>query len=154
MGCARCGHANPAGSLHCQSCGHRLFAWLGDPFGNLDPPAHPAASGTTAAITARSVATTSWGRWVTASVVVLLSYPFDETHGLWTLAGAVLLAVTLWRRPRVDWLVFLVLLVLAAVWPLAAAIRSLEPAPPARAAVTTAAQPSQPQALPANRRTP
>jgi hypothetical protein len=36
MECPRCRRVVSDGSLHCGYCGARLFAWLGDPFGNAE----------------------------------------------------------------------------------------------------------------------
>jgi hypothetical protein len=39
MRCPDCHASNPPDRRTCGVCGHRLFAWLGDPFGALDRPA-------------------------------------------------------------------------------------------------------------------
>jgi hypothetical protein len=125
--CPRCQHDNGATALYCDACRHRLFAWLGDPFGNLEPsgepvmrsgpwaPARPAAStssvGRTGQVAAPSTTAGSGFPFIKATVAgvfalfVLASAPLVVKL---LLIGAIVSALLVW--PGMGWLAFLGLL--------------------------------------------
>lgn len=119
MRCPKCQTENPSDTLYCDACHLRLFAWLGDPFGNLDLPvvaAQPSRSGGAASTLVSSTTPITgtqeysrerrhdetpafpWGKAVVTGLltVILLSSP------VWAVFTAVSLGLAIWRFPRIS----------------------------------------------------
>ncbi|MBI4497026.1 MAG: hypothetical protein HY689_03885 [Chloroflexi bacterium] len=105
MRCPQCQAKNRRESLDCGACGGRLFAWLGDPFGNLELPAalvrRPGAP-------AGSAAGFPWGKSLIAGTLLLLLFQVAPGR---TLVAAVAIAALLWRWPRMGGCAFTLVLV-------------------------------------------
>ena len=106
MRCPQCQQENRGHRLYCRACNHRLFAWLGDPFGNVELSGHLAPAGF------------PWGKAVAAAPFVL--WLFSVSPG-WAGLLAVMVGVALGRWRRLGWRPFGVLLgvALLAIWLLA-----------------------------------
>jgi len=100
-------------------CGHRLFAWLGDPFGSLNPPALAEAAGV-----APRARPTSTGKIVVALAAVVAVSLLSPG---WAAAMFAVCAIVLFRWPGASWWTWAMLLtsgvVLALLWALGAGAR-------------------------------
>ena len=142
MRCPACQTENADEALSCHRCRHRLFAWLGDPFGNLEPPGQPPAAET------RAPAGSRWEKVAVASLLVVLLLIVSPGSAVVT---AAVLAVVVRRWPAIGWGAFNVLLgaMLVAAWvlppipPLWSPARSPAPVPTRPPAVATATAQAQ-----------
>ena len=93
--CPTCGANNVLGMLNCAWCGARLFAWLGDPFGNLDLGGAEAG----AVLREQRRAGPPVGKLVLGG---LLAWALGYLWGLWSLLLVSLLGLVLWKSPRIG----------------------------------------------------
>jgi hypothetical protein len=125
MRCPQCHTESRPPDEFCARCGHRLFAWLGDPLGAIEA-AGPAAAAPGAPL-ARSSSTAKVAAALVAIVALALLSP------VWAALLFVTVGVVLWGWPRIGWGAYgalLISVVIAALlWALAWAGRSV----PARA---------------------
>ena len=153
MRCPTCDANPPSDPFICPSCGGRLFAYLGRPFGEDDPGTAPAATlAAPSPGSSRPNERSDHGglkvlAGLGAALVVLL-----VTRSAWGAAAlAVLMAVVLWRNPLIAWGRYVALLatMAAAIWLVvllfggsrtASVARPVAPASPAPAQATATAQ--------------
>ncbi len=118
--CPGCPATNPPTALYCWACRHRLFAWLGDPFGELEAPglpaqAHqqPAATGAAAAPAGAAPVRRAgypWGKLVVGGIAAWALWASLD-HGMPAALAAVAILAVLWRWPRMGWGPFMAVLV-------------------------------------------
>ena len=142
MRCPQCQTESRPPDEFCARCGHRLFAWLGDPLGAIEA-AGPAAAAPGAPL-ARSSSTAKVAAALVAIVALALLSP------VWAALLFVTVGVVLWRWPRIGWGAYGALLIsviiAALLWALASAGRSAPArAQPALRAATTLAQGTSPR---------
>ncbi len=107
MRCPQCQTEALSGSLYCDACGHRLFAWLGDPFGALEQAGEVVGTvGPIVGLAARRPGF-PWGKAAVGLLVLLLSLARSP---LPTVLVAVGLIVALRRWPRMGCALFALLL--------------------------------------------
>lgn len=106
MRCPSCQTENPAQALDCRACGHRLYAWLGDPFGARERPVRVIVARRGASPASGHV----WLKAVVALVCFVLVAPRTNSVALIALGSV---AVVLWRWPRLGCLPFAVVLAVA-----------------------------------------
>ena len=95
MRCLRCG-TEGASALYCTRCGHRLFAWLGDPLGAMELTGLSSA----AAATPRTSSATTAAKVILGVCAVLLA---SYISSAWAAILLIAFLVVFWRWPRIGW---------------------------------------------------
>lgn len=122
MRCPRCEANNLRQELYCGRCHHRLFAWLGDPFGQRDLPSAARAAPSLGRDQARedqartTLAQEPWANDTRQRQCVPWGKIFVAVLALWIVApyspggaalAAVVIGLALLQSPEMSWLPFL-----------------------------------------------
>jgi hypothetical protein len=104
MRCPKCLTANYDEALYCQRCGHRLFAWLGDPFGSFEDAGGRGEQRSLAQPGAAAAQPASlglaWSAMIIAGLLLILAVFPGSSLGTVASGGAIVFM--LWRCHRLS----------------------------------------------------
>jgi hypothetical protein len=114
MLCPECGTDEQQPGGFCTRCNHRLFAWLGDPFGGLERDLSTPIVQRQSVQARQAISGSKLIAGIVAVAVV------SSVSSGWAVILLVTEILMIWRRPGVRWLTWTVLLVgvflFALVW--------------------------------------